>query len=224
MECGEIISIEHKYNKFCNHSCSAKFNNVRKVKKEKSPRSQRIHRTPTKIQILSALERSVGKVCNIEFIKCAECSCLFCKKQTSGKVCCGKKCGTMFGSKKGGKRSAEVQSEIRRSKNEIYFANLCSEKFEVLTNKSIFNGWDADVILPELKIAVLWNGPWHRKKLARKHSVEQVQNRDRLKIKEIIKCGFIPYIIEDDNKFKPIFVEKMFDLFSDFVEISCEVV
>ena len=64
--------------------------------------------------------------------------------------------------------------------------DLVKEKFPLtLSNVPMFNGWDADVIIPELKIAVLWNGNWHHKKITKKHSVLQVQNRDRIKIKEI---------------------------------------
>ena len=33
---------------------------------------------------------------------------------------------------------------------------------------SIFNGWDADIILTDLKIAILWNGKWHYEKLTKK--------------------------------------------------------
>jgi hypothetical protein len=59
---------------------------------------------------------------------------------------------------------------------------------------------NADVIFPDLKIAVLWNGIWHYKKITKKHSLYQVQNRDKIKLKEIIKSGFIPYTIKDIGK------------------------
>ena len=94
-----------------------------------------------------------------------------------------------------------VVSQNRRSKNEVRFASLCQTKFEgVKTNEDLFNGWDADVILTNHKIAVLWNGVWHRKKITKKHSVFQVKNRDKIKLKEIISCGYTPYVIEDDGK------------------------
>ena len=102
----------------------------------------------------------------------------------------------------------------RRSKNEIYFAELCIKEFKkVLLNENIFNGWDADVIIEDYKIAVLWNGVWHYKKITRKHSVKQVQNRDRIKIKEIKKKGYIPYIVKDMGKHNKKFVESEFDKF-----------
>lgn len=38
----------------------------------------------------------------------------------------------------------------------------------------MFNGWDADIIIEDLKIAILWNGKWHYEKITEKHSVSQV--------------------------------------------------
>lgn len=115
--------------------------------------------------------------------------------------------------RKGGLESAKKQ--VRRSKSEIYFSNLCKEKFEVVkTNEQIFNGWDADVIIEDFKIAVLWNGPWHHRKCNKKHSVKQVKNRDKIKIDQIKKCGYIPYIIDDiKGKFNKQFVENEFRKF-----------
>lgn len=94
------------------------------------------------------------------------------------------------------------QSLNNRSKNEIAFCEKCEEYFckeNVLHNEPIFNGWDADVILPQYKLAILWNGPWHYRKITLKHSVKQYQTRDRIKIHEIQNCGYIPYVIKDSG-------------------------
>jgi YHS domain-containing protein len=113
-----------------------------------------------------------------------------------------------------GKLSAISQGETRRSKNEIYFYKLCKDRFtNVLHNKPIFNGWDADIIIPELKIAILWNGKWHYEKITEKHSVAQVQNRDRIKQKEIETVGYTCYIIKDMGRANIQFVEDQFELF-----------
>ena len=124
-----------------------------------------------------------------------------------------------------GRNSANKQAVSRRSKNEIHFANLCSEYFkEVKYNDPVFNGWDADVIIEDFKIAVLWNGKWHYEKITKKHSVEQVQNRDKIKIKEIEKCGYKAYIIKDlgnrqANKNES-FVKSEFENFVKYVETN----
>lgn len=86
----------------------------------------------------------------------------------------------------------------RRSKNEIEFYELCLTICEkVLHNEPIFNGWDADIIMPTFKLAILWNGPWHYKQVTKKHKLKQVQNRDKIKIREIKRCGYKPYVIKD---------------------------
>ncbi len=98
----------------------------------------------------------------------------------------------------GGKVSASQQ--CKRSQNEIIFCNLCEEYFgkdRVLHNEPVFNGWDADIILLDYKLAILWNGPWHYRKVLEGHSLEQVQNRDKIKVAEIEKAGYAVYIIND---------------------------
>lgn len=112
-----------------------------------------------------------------------------------------------------GRKSAAKR--VLRSKNEIQFSELCLNHFEnVLTNKPIFNGWDADVIIEDVKVAVLWNGKWHYEDgLGCNHSLKQVQNRDRIKLKEIKKSGYTPYIIKDMGRENPEFVEKEFKKF-----------
>lgn len=116
--------------------------------------------------------------------------------------------------RKAGLKSAIAQSETRRSKNEIMFADLCKENFEnVLCNVAMFDGWDADVIIPEIKTAIHWNGKWHYEKLTEKHSVEQVQNRDRIKYAKIEKVGYNNYIIKDLGKEDKKFVEEQFEKF-----------
>lgn len=100
-----------------------------------------------------------------------------------------------------GKKGMQTQKELRRSKNEIAFCKLCEEAFKnVLHNEAMFNGWDADVILPDFKVAVLWNGKWHYEKITEQHSVKQVQNRDKIKMTEIENFGYVPYVIKDLRK------------------------
>lgn len=135
---------------------------------------------------------------------------------------CSRKCSAIFTLNdriENGKKSASVQAESRRSKNEIYFSELCMEQFSsVKTNFPMFSGWDADVIIEDIKIAVLWNGKWHYEKLTQKHSLKQVQNRDRIKIKEIKNFGYTPYVIKDMGGYNKCFVEEQFDKFLNFIK------
>ena len=148
-------------------------------------------------------------------------TCINCKKEfyvATNKIgkFCSKSCCMTHRMNNGlasilGRKSVSVQSKNRRSKNEIYFAELCKQRFNVVKiNEPMFNGWDADVIIEDLKLAVLWNGAWHYKKITKKHSVEKVQNRDKIKLKEIDKIGYKSYIIKDMGKYNKGFVENKF--------------
>lgn len=80
----------------------------------------------------------------------------------------------------------------------------------------MFNDWDADVIVEDFKITIMWNGKWHYEKLMEGHSVKQVQNRDKIKIKEIKNCGYIPYVIKDLGEHNKQFVEGKFEEFKKY--------
>ena len=83
----------------------------------------------------------------------------------------------------------------------------------------MFNGWDADIIIEDLRVAVLWNGVWHYKKVRNHHSLEQVQARDKIKIDNIQKCDYTPYIIKDLGKYNEEFVRVEFEKFCRFFNI-----
>lgn len=115
------------------------------------------------------------------------------------------------------------QGDTKRSKNEIEFCNLCEEYFNnVEHNKSIFNGWDADVIIHDIKYAILWNGKWHYEQITKSHSVKQVQNRDKIKIQEIINSGYTPYIIKDLGSYNLDFVKEEFNKFIQYMEVHMQ--
>lgn len=217
----------------CN-TCSTKFtvNEREKLhpKKDKyycsrSCANKRVHTQETKNKISETLSKPNNDVT----LTCRNCSTEFTVPfNKRNQKHCSRSCNIQYRNKnenlakKAGKVSVNKQSETRRSKNEIHFAKLCEERFDnVLTNEPMFNGWDADVIIEDLKVAVLWNGKWHYEKITEKHSVEQVQNRDRIKIKEIKEAGYIPYIIKDMGKYDKDFVNKKFHTFLLDVESSC---
>lgn len=149
---------------------------------------------------------------------CKKCNKNF-NSNKKNRIFCSKSCSMSLKNdlgvgKKAGLASVKKQSENKRSKNEIYFSELCKQNFKnVLTNESIFNGWDADIIIEDIKTAVLWNGKWHYEKIKKEHSVEQVQNRDKIKIKEIEKKNYKVYVIKDMGKFNKKFVEEVFENF-----------
>lgn len=174
----------------------------------------------TKLKIQLSLTKEKIKIC-CEFCK----NDFFIRPGKSKQRFCSRPCSSSWKNlnlgfcTKAGLASVKAQSATRRSKNEIHFYELCKSKFEnVLMNEGIFNGWDADVIIEDIKFAILWNGKWHYEKLKKDHSVAQVQNRDRIKMGEIEKCGYTPYVIKDMGKQNPSFVEEQFEIFIAFLE------
>jgi len=165
-----------------------------------------------KQKIIKVKKIYVDKFCEI-------CSNIFKIDDKSNKRFCSQKCVNTY------RGRISASKNVKRSKNEIYFSELCENIFNnILTNKQIFNGWDADIILNNEKIAILWNGKWHYEKLNKKHSVKQVQNRDRIKIENIIKCGYYPYIIKDMGKYNRNFVEYNFDKLLEFIKQKDQVI
>lgn len=228
LHCGKVIELNGKkpsvvkQKKFCDSSCAAQFNNAGRQRSETSKektrhalQSLRVERKCvqcgtvffTLFNSTNTLCRKCGKHRPIHTKICEECGKNY-QTTVKGQRLCSLSCA--------GKRS--VVQQKRRSKNEIYFADLCSQKFDnVLTNENIFNGWDADIIIPDYKIAILWNGNWHHKKLSRKHSLIAVQNRDRIKINEIRKRNYTPFVIDDFGRYNPSFVESKFNEFVEFI-------
>ena len=82
----------------------------------------------------------------------------------------------------------------------------------------MFNGWDADVILTDQKIAVLWNGKWHYEEIMEGTSLKQIQTRDKIKMKEIERAGYRVYVVKDMGKHDPQFVESAFESFLETVD------
>lgn len=121
------------------------------------------------------------------------------------------KANAVLNGRKGGKVSATSQN--KRSKNEIYFSELCAKEFDVTINEPFFDGWDADVIIHSEKTAILWNGIWHYKQISKTQSLNQVQTRDKIKTAIIEKYGYTPYVVKDMGKYNRAFVEQEFEIF-----------
>lgn len=73
--------------------------------------------------------------------------------------------------------------------------------------------WDADIVIKSLKIAILWDGNWHRKKCNKKHNLEHVQLRDKWKREIILDNGYTYYTVNDFGGFNKEFVQEQFNLF-----------
>jgi hypothetical protein len=88
----------------------------------------------------------------------------------------------------------------RRSKDEIELFELCSEVWEVESNIIIHGGYDADIVLRDRKLAIMWDGPWHYKEMnGLTHSLKQVQNRDKYRDSKFSELGWTVLHYRDDH-------------------------
>lgn len=214
--CGEVMTEKFGSGRFCSVACA---NGKTQTSETKELISQRVK--------LSAIEsgkrRRENNIRKYEADPnhCSVCSTALPYDRRMYKTCGNTDC-LKTRLHEAGVKSVQKQGDTRRSQNEILFANKCKQYFtEVETNANIFSGWDADVIIHDFKIAVLWNGSWHFDKLTKQHSVEQVQNRDRLKIQAINSAGYTSYIIEDHGSFNEEFVEEQFQKLLEFINPPC---
>lgn len=88
---------------------------------------------------------------------------------------------------------------------------------DILHNVPMFNGWDADIIIPSKNIAILWNGRFHYEDIF--GQLKQIQNRDKIKYNEIVKNGYMPYIVVDLKKYSKNKCEDELKRFDNFLNI-----
>lgn len=209
--CGSAYSVyitdsdwnTQRYKKYCSRSCS----NARHPSQE----------TKDKISI-SVQKEKICKCCGVQY-KTLKGSKFFCSNECKEKWQKDPRHRILSDEARAklseaGRKSIVVQGDSRRSKNEILFCSLCEKQFSsTIHNIPMFDGWDADVIIPELKIAILWNGIWHCEQISKSSSLKQIQKRDEIKLQKIKESGYKPYIIIDKGKFNEEFVNKQFEDF-----------
>lgn len=204
IKCGLEIEFEKRNWNHCSRKCSNSRTRNEEVKKKISNTLKKNGNKTKKEKFLKSLilvncfccRDEIGvspkRIRNDELYHCDNANC---KKSVS-------KIRFQRAGRKGGLASASKM--IKRSKNEIILYDLLSKHFiNIDHNKPIANGWDADILLYDHKLAILWNGPWHYKEMGfSNHSLEQVVNRDCIKIQEFEDIGW-NVIIYQDNHWTP---------------------
>jgi hypothetical protein len=201
--CNSELPYSKRNNKFCNSSCSAISSN--KFRNLESRNTQSI----TLLNTYRNMD-AIGKFTPVYRCVCHQCRTTFFSPSITKKYC-GTVCRKIKRQFDATQRSNEVKQKMKigalngvakrvlRSKDEVKLFELCYNYFENVThNIQIINGWDADIILNNEKIAILWNGPWHYKQMPHKnHSLSQVQTRDKIKLKTLTHAGWKVLIFED---------------------------
>ncbi len=187
--------------KFCSRTCSTTFNNsnrnVSDLQKEKT--SQSLERYYMENAHHGKINTTVTKVC-------PHCGDSFTKRNVKGVITkyCSPQCATSSDEhklhcRKAGQKSARTR--VIRSKDERHLFDLCASHFQSVDhNQPLVDNWDADIVIHDIKTAILWNGPWHRIQMPHKnHSLSQVQTRDRIKVRELTNAGWNVIVFEDDQ-------------------------
>lgn len=200
--CGKIYTLnDFPSKRFCSKACANRRQHSEETKKKISNTvKSKCSKKSTKKQCPYC-----GKLISIRSHTCASCRYTHMSSETRKKL------------SDAGKGGSSILSKKRRSRNEIYFSELLQKEFDVLCNERMFNGWDADIIIPSLKVAILWNGKWHYEDIF--GNLKQIQNRDRIKYNEIVKLGYMPYIITDLGKFSTSKCEFEVERFKAFLTI-----
>jgi len=210
--CGKSYTLNDFWSKrFCSRSCANTRTPSEEIKKKISNTLK--SKYPTKEKTTKEKTESIrfircpycGKHIGIRSRTCRACSITHMLPETRKKL------------SDAGKGGSSILSKKRRSRNEIYFSELLQKDFDILCNERMFNGWDADTIIPSLKIAILWNGKWHYEDIF--GNLKQIQNRDKIKYNEIVKLGYMPYIITDLGKFSTSKCEFEVERFKAFLTI-----
>lgn len=149
--------------------------------------------------------------------------CSFCSKEFISKKkrsTCSKECyKNLLPSigRKGGRVTSSLEFHKRnRSSNEKMFFTKIKEIYpDAIANKRLFDGWDADIIIPSQKLAIHWNGVWHYKSVMGNELLERVQQKDKLRYEAIEKHGYKNYIIQDLG---PMNEEKVTKEYVDFLQ------
>lgn len=195
--CGKLT----KNPKFCCRSCSTTTRNSERIRSSES--------CSKTSQALNEYFIKVGKRRTPER-QCQGCGKTFLAKTPKHtQKFCGVECRTkrwqdstrIHGSAAG---RASATKRVIRSKQEVELFDLVKQLYpSAVHNTPIVDGWDADISIPDLKIAILWDGPWHRKEMGFKnHSLKQVKNRDRIKRLALLTQGWTIYTFQD-NMFTP---------------------
>lgn len=95
-------------------------------------------------------------------------------RSKSGFCFCSNSCAAKYNN--------SIRKKTRRSKIEIKFGQELQKLFPTLqflfNDKTIISGYELDIYIPELKLAIEWNGIVHYQPIYGEEKLEQIQYRD----------------------------------------------
>jgi len=113
-----------------------------------------------------------------------------------------------------GKKRRRKAHDPNRSQSEAHLYDLLCAGFPNLiirpNDKDVIPPLEIDISIPELMIAIEWNGIFHRKAIGGKKRLEKRQRRDRDKKRRLEEMQWDLYIIEHDHGFEPELIESVY--------------
>ncbi|MCK5613852.1 hypothetical protein KAR91_68945 [Candidatus Pacearchaeota archaeon] len=135
------------------------------------------------------------------------------KKSKTGRFFCNQSHAAFYNNK--------IRKKSRRSKIEIKFYNSLVKEFpnlDILANdKIMLDGYEVDVAIPSLKLAIEWNGIVHFKPIYGQTKLSKIQTRDTEKLK-IASNKDINLIVISDLVSNDEILEKSFNQCKDIVK------
>lgn len=228
LHCNGLLEGKYK-TKFCSHRCSALHSNKHRIFSEESKKKTSLKlkqimddkfKSIYKNEITLGLRDKKTKK-KLHDIECVVCKTTFKHIKRETKTC-SKKC-FLERSRETGQVGGLVTASLpfhkrNRSKNERLFFDLIEKKFDdALSNPRMFNGFDADIVIPCLSVAIHWNGAWHYRQVfpgeKGKRQFEQVKLRDKLRMEEVEKYGYKNYVIKDMKQLDEKLVQSEYEKF-----------
>jgi len=115
------------------------------------------------------------------------------RQSKSGRSFCNKSCAATYNNK--------LKRKVRRSKCEIALFQMLTDAFPKITvlpnNKTMLDGYEVDIAVPSIKLAIEWNGIVHFKPIYGQMKLNKIQQRDAEKQKIASNKGINLIIISD---------------------------
>lgn len=178
--CKQDFKTDNRNAKFCNRDCRFphrhSIRNCKECNKGFHPKSAKIEYCSHKCSVGKTRKQRETK---LVYLICKQCQKPFTKiaynhKQQPYKFC-SRQC-----SHKG--RDIKV---VKQSQHEKLLYELLVKEFSILTivhnDRTVFEGLEIDIWIPELKLAIEWNGPVHYKPIYGEQKLLQTQNKDTKK-------------------------------------------
>lgn len=169
---------------FCNKAFNVSKNDIQKYCSVECVKKSRI-RKQIKCATCDKLTTN-KKYCGLQCIPRSDKNriCTICKNPYIAKrkrqIMCSKECGKIHF------HNMRINLKGRRSKFEIllyeYLVNKYPELNIISNDRTTFNGLEIDIWIPELKLAIEWNGPFHYIPIRGESFLKSQQDRDKKKI------------------------------------------